>query len=131
MLVKDLMQKEVVTIDCRATVRDALHKMSEQKVKSLVVEKRHAHDAYGIVTYSTIVKTIIAEQGDIDLLNVYDIATKPVVTVGQDLAVNAVAQLMINMNIKRVVVIDNNEMLGLLTMHDLVTDIMSQLKTTG
>jgi signal-transduction protein with cAMP-binding, CBS, and nucleotidyltransferase domain len=128
MLVKDLMNQSVVTIDCRASVRDALNKMSQQQVKSLVVEKRHANDAYGIVTYSTIVKTIIAEQGDIDLLNVYDIATKPVVTVGQDLAVNYVAQLMINMKIKRVVVIDNNEMLGLLTMHDLVTDIMNQIK---
>jgi signal-transduction protein with cAMP-binding, CBS, and nucleotidyltransferase domain len=128
MLVKDLMNKSVVTIDCRASVRDALNKMSQQQVKSLVVEKRHPNDAYGIVTYSTIVKTIIAEQGDIDLLNVYDIATKPVVTVGQDLAVNYVAQLMINMKIKRVVVIDNNEMLGLLTMHDLVTDIMNQIK---
>lgn len=128
MLVKDLMNQSVVTIGCRASVRDALNKMSQQQVKSLVVEKRHANDAYGIVTYSTIVKTIIAEQGDIDLLNVYDIATKPVVTVGQDLAVNYVAQLMINMKIKRVVVIDNNEMLGLLTMHDLVTDIMNQIK---
>lgn len=128
MLVKDLMQTNVVTIDCRATVREAINLMSTKGVKSLVVDKRHDHDAYGIVTYSTIVKTIIAEQGDIDLLNVYDIATKPVVTVGQDLAVNAVAQLMINMKIKRVVVIDNNTMLGLLTMHDLVSDVMDQIK---
>jgi predicted transcriptional regulator len=77
MLVKDIMKSNVITISAFATVRDALHLMREQNIKSLVVEKGNEHDAYGLVTYNDILKTIVAEEGDIDLINVYDICTKP------------------------------------------------------
>jgi len=73
MLVKDIMQTEVVTISPLATLREAMEKMRARKVKSLVVERRDAHDAFGIVTYATILRTISAEEGDIDLINVYDV----------------------------------------------------------
>jgi len=81
MLVKDIMQADVVTISPLATLREAMDQMKRHKVKSLVVERRDEHDAYGIVTYTTILRTIIAEEGDIDLVNVYDVCTKPVITV--------------------------------------------------
>lgn len=52
MLVKDIMLREVVTVSPFATIREAMRVMKQNKVKSLVVEKRDAHDAYGIITYT-------------------------------------------------------------------------------
>ena len=54
MLVKDIMLREVVTVSPFATIREAMRVMKQNKVKSLVVEKRDAHDAYGIITYTNI-----------------------------------------------------------------------------
>jgi predicted transcriptional regulator len=80
-LVKDVMITDVVTISPFAKMREALSLMKRHKIKSLVVDKQNQHDAFGLITYSDILKTVIAEEGDIDLLNVYDICAKPVIAV--------------------------------------------------
>lgn len=124
MLAKDIMVRNVVTIDATATLREAISLMKKHRVKCLIVNKRNANDAYGVVTYSTIIKTVSSESGDIDLINVYDVYTKPMISVGEDLNVKYVARLMTDFRVKRVLVINNNEMAGLITMHDIVGEIM-------
>lgn len=126
-LVEDLMVTEVATISCMATLRDAMEKMRERKVKSLVVEKRHDSDAWGLVTYSAILRTIIEEDGDVDLVNVYDIATRPVLTVPRQLEVRHAVSMMLRFDIRRLVVSSNNELEGVLTMNDIVSEILDKL----
>ncbi|MEE4331198.1 MAG: CBS domain-containing protein [Wenzhouxiangella sp.] len=126
-LVEDLMVKDVATISCMATLRDAMEKMRARKVKSLVVEKRHDSDAWGLVTYSAILRTIIEEDGDIDLVNVYDIATRPVLTVPRQLEVRHAVSMMLRFDIRRLVVSSNNELEGVLTMNDIVSEILDKL----
>lgn len=124
MLVKDIMNNDVVTISPLATIREAMKRMKDHKVKSLVVDKQGPHDAYGIITYTTILRTIVAEEGDIDLINVYDVCTKPVISVSEDLDVKHVAQLMVNQKFRRVVVLRNNELQGIVTRNDIVRPIL-------
>ncbi|TVQ72600.1 MAG: CBS domain-containing protein [Chromatiaceae bacterium] len=124
MLVKDLMVKNVATISPLATIREAMQEMKRHRVKSLVVDKQHSHDAYGIITYTTILRTIVAEEGDIDLINVYDVCSKPVITVPAEMEVKHVARLMVLQRIRRIVVLNNNELAGLVTMNDIVSAIV-------
>ncbi len=125
MLVKDIMETDVVTISPLATVREAMQRMKAHGVKSLVVEKKDAHDAFGIITYTTILRTIVAEDGDIDLINVYDICSKPVISVSAEMDVQHVARLMVTRDFRRVVVLRNNELEGIITINDIVTPILS------
>mgnify|MGYP006286790789 CR=1 FL=1 len=125
MLVKDIMQTDVVTISPLATLRDAIDKMRNRKVKSLVVERRDAHDAYGIITYATILRTIVAEEGDIDLVNVYDVYRKPVITVPPSMDVKYVARLMAHQRLSRVVVLESDELAGIITMNDIVGEVLA------
>lgn len=125
MLVKDVMITEVVTVSPFATIREALSIMKRHNLKSLVVEKRADHDAYGLITYTNILKTVIAEEGDIDLVNVYDICAKPAMSVGKSLAVKHVAALMSEHRVKRLVVLDDNELVGFIAMDDIM-DILLQ-----
>ncbi|MEX0584895.1 MAG: CBS domain-containing protein [Natronospirillum sp.] len=124
MLAKDLMVQNVVTIDPTATLREAISLMKKHQIKCLVVNKRRPDDAYGMISYSTIIKTVSAQDGDIDLINVYDVYTKPVLSVGEDLNIKYVARLMTEYQVKRILVCNNNEMCGLITMHDIVGEIM-------
>lgn len=126
--VEDIMIKDVVTISPLATLREAMMKMRQHTVKSLVVEKRHESDAWGILTYTTVLRTIIQEDGDVDLVNVYDIATKPVMCVPRQLEVRHAVNMMINFNIKRLIVSSNNELEGILTMNDIVGAILEKLE---
>lgn len=120
MLVKDIMVREVVTISPLATIREAMRVMKQKKVKALAVEKRHPHDAFGLITYSNILKAIVAEEGDIDLLNVYDICAKPALTISRELEIKHAARLMSNFDIRRVLVTTDNELVGIVTMSDIV-----------
>lgn len=123
-IVKDVMVAEVVRISPFASIRAALSAMKKHRLKSLVVDKRHEHDAYGLITYTNIIKTIIAEDGDIDLLNVYDVCAKPAITVGKSLGVRHVAALMSDHRVKRVLVVDDNELIGIITMEDIIDELM-------
>jgi len=126
MLVAGIMKRNVVTISPLATVREALMVMKERGVKSLVVEKRHAGDAYGLIAYRDVARAVIAEDGDIDLLNVYDIAQKPALQVSQHLEIRYLARLMIQYSVKRVLVIDNNELQGFVSDTDVVSNLIER-----
>lgn len=120
MLVKDVMRTDVATISALATIREAMRVMRSKGVKSLVVERRDDADAYGIITYTTILRAIVAEEGDIDLINVYDVFSKPVVTVYAQMDVRHVARLMVNHDFRRIVVLDGNRLAGIITRNDIV-----------
>jgi len=124
MLIKDIMVRDVVTVSPFATVREAMKVMKQRGVKSLVVEKRDQHDAFGIITYTNILKTIVAEEGDIDLVNVYDLCAKPALTISRELEVKHAARLMVNMGIRRLLVTSANELAGIITMNDIVGAIL-------
>ncbi len=128
MLVNDVMITKVVTISPFAPLREALSLMKQHKLKSLVVEKTSDHDAYGLITYTNIMKTVVAESGDIDLINVYDVCAKPVITVGKSLSVKHLASLMTNQRVKRVIVVNDNEMIGLVCMNDIVQTFMNAVE---
>jgi CBS domain containing-hemolysin-like protein len=130
MLVKDIMipVERIVKVSPMIPVREALNIMREKKVKSLVVDKLKAHDAYGMLTYKNILSSIVANDGDIDLLRVYDIYSKPAFQVSEQLDVKYAAQIMVNSGVKRLLVIDNNELEGILTMTDILSELLKSVK---
>jgi len=125
MLVKDIMKTQVVTVSPLATLREAMAVMSKHKVKSLVVERRDDSDAYGLLTYTAILRTIVAEEGDIDLINVYDVCSKPVITVPPGMDVRYVARLMAKNRLGRLVVLESGNMVGIITMNDIVGEVLA------
>ena len=125
MLVKEIMKTEVVTVSPLATLREAMAVMSKHKVKSLVVERRDDSDAYGLLTYTAILRTIVAEEGDIDLINVYDVCSKPVITVPPGMDVRYVARLMAKHRLGRIVVLESGNMVGIITMNDIVGEVLA------
>ena len=125
--VNDVRVPEVVTISPYSTLREALTAMKERQVKSLVVERQHAHDAYGMLSYRELLQTVVAEEGDVDLLNVYDAATIPSIAVNKDLSVRQAAALMSRYQLSRLVVVEGNQLVGLLAMNDILARLMEDL----
>jgi CBS domain-containing protein len=117
---KDVMRRNVVTIDGMATVREAIAKMRSENVTSLIVNKRDARDAWAIVTITDLVREIIAPGRSPDDANVYEIMTKPVCTVPPDMDIRYVARLLYRLGARRVPVEAHGELLGMLSLSDLV-----------
>ncbi|MCD5412427.1 MAG: CBS domain-containing protein [Thermodesulfovibrionales bacterium] len=119
--VGELMRRDVVTISAVATIRDAFVEMKKKRVRLLVTEKRYPLDAYGIITFAEIAKALVVEGGNMDILNVFDIASKPAVQVSENLGVKYAVKLMINLGLRCILVVDNNDLKGILTFSDAVS----------
>ena len=130
MLVENVMtdKDKLVIISPMSTVREAIKLMKEHKVRSVIVDKSTEDGAYGLVTFKNILQSIVAEDGDIDLLNVYDIASTPAFSVSSKLNVKYAARMMVHNSIKRLLVLDNNELQGILTMTDIIGILMDSVE---
>jgi CBS domain-containing protein len=130
MLVENVMtsKERLIVISAMSTVREALKLMKEHQVRSVIVDKNTEDGAYGLLTFKNILQSIVAEDGDIDLLNVYDIATTPAFSVSAKLDVKYAAKMMVQNSIKRLLVIDNNELYGILTMTDIISILMDSVE---
>ena len=118
----DIMHKGVKTIAGTATVGEALTKMREHKVSSLIVERRNPDDAYGIVTKKDIVTKVIdpgPSRRNLSSTKVHEIMSKPLVTVSPGLAVKYCARVMNTAGVTRVPVFDGKELVGILSMTDI------------
>ena len=127
--VEDMMVAEVVTISPMAKLREAMELMRDRNIKSLVVERRSGSDAWGMLTYTMLLRTIVHEEGDIDLINVYDIAAKPALSVPRQLDIRQAVSMMLQIGVKRLIVTSNNELEGILTMNDIIGAILDKMAT--
>ncbi len=119
-LVRDVMTQLPVPIEGMATVREALIRMREAQVRSLVVQRRRPGDEYGIVVVSDIANKVIALNRAPDRVNVYEIMSKPVLTVNALMEIKYAIRLLGRFGLSRSVVIDQNEAVGFVTLMDMV-----------
>lgn len=127
-LVEDVMTPvdEIIKISPYARLRELLRLMKKHHVKSVVVDRIGPHDAYGIVTYSDILDAIYAQEGDMDLINVYDIAVKPMIQVVSPLDIRYAARLMVRHKVTRLSVTWEGDLVGLVTMSDIAKVLMEE-----
>jgi len=119
----DLMTKEVKMIDGSASVTEAVMKMRQEKVSSLVVDHRNQDDAYGILTRKDIVNKVVDPGKDPNALKVFEIMSKPLITVSPGLQIKYCARLMHHAGIRRAPVFDGKNIIGILSNTDIFNAI--------
>ncbi len=125
--VHEVMTPMPVPVDGLATVREALNRMRQAKVRSLVVERRRPGDEFGIVVVSDIANKVLARNRSLDRTNVYEIMSKPVLTVDSAMEIKYAIRLLSKFGLSRSLVVDKNEPVGFVTLRDMVfryTDII-------
>ena len=118
--VRAVMSPMPALIDGMATVHEALELMRENDVYSLVVERRRPGDEYGMVVVSDIANKVIAHNRSPDRVNIYEIMSKPVLTVSADMEIKYAIRLLGRFGLSRGVVVDGNEAVGFVTLTDMV-----------
>ncbi len=102
--------------------KDAVEIMRKEKVESLIIKKRHPQDACGIVNVHDFIKGVIIQDKTSDEVNLFEIMTKPVVSVPADMDVKYVASLLTNVGIRMAPVEENGEYIGMVSLSDLILE---------
>ena len=119
---RDVMHRGVVSIDGMATAREAAAKMRGEKVASLMVTKRNEDDAWGILVVQDLVRGVILKGRSPVEVNVYEIMTKPVITVPGDMDIKYVARMLYRAGIRRAPVEDCGELIGMISLDSLILE---------
>jgi len=118
--VRDVMKSQFDTVDGMATVAQALETMAHVDTKTLVVRKRHADDTIGMVVISDISRQVLAEDRAPDRVNIYEIMSKPVLSVNPEMDIRYCARLFARFDLTRAPVVQNGEVIGVVSLTDLV-----------
>ena len=124
--VKDLMTKNVITIDLNKTVFDAAVLMSEKEIACLVVIDDKT--PIGIVTERDFVRRVVSKKLQLDA-KISEIMSKPLITVDPDSSIRDAARLMINNKIRRLPVVKENKLVGILVASDFARQLSKKTIT--
>ena len=125
--VRDVMHQKHLELDGLATVREALNAMKNDNTDVIIVNKRHEHDAIGIVLLADIAKKVLARDKAPERVNVYEIMSKPVISIEPELDVRYCARLFERFGISNAPVVENGQVLGIVSYNELVFDGLCEL----
>jgi len=119
---KDVMNKKIVSIDGMATAREAAAIMRSEKMHSILVKKRNENDAWGILGYQDFITGVIIPERSSEEVNVYEIMTKPTITVPADMDIRYVVRLLYRAGIRRAPVEEKGEVVGMVSLSSLILE---------
>lgn len=123
-VVRDIMTKEIVTIDVDKSALEAAKLMTEKGISSLFVVKDA--NPVGIVSERDFIKKICAKELQVSQVKIGDIMSKILTTASPETPIEVAVQRMVNHKIRRLPIMEGNNVVGIIT----VTDLAKHLRTT-
>jgi len=125
--VRQVMRSDVTLVNGRIEVLEALKIMKRVQATCLIIEKRHERDEYGLLLFSDIAKKVLARDRAPERVNVYEIMSKPVISVRPDMDIRYCARLFENFGISHAPVIENDKVIGIVSYYLLVLEGLPDL----
>jgi CBS domain-containing protein len=129
MQVKEIMNKEVQKATVGMSVTDAAAMMSEKDVDYLLVVKEAK--LAGIVTEDDIIKKVVGKGRHPQETTVGEIMVNKVVHIGPEKTLEDAAEMMTENNIKKLPVVENKKLLGIVTAHEMVAAEPKMIEQLG
>ena len=120
--VRDVMKTEFDMVEGMDTVADALRNSKHPETKCFIVNIRHEDDEYGIVLLADIAKKVLAKDKAAERVNIYEIMTKPAISVDPEMDIRYCVRLFENFGLLRVPVVENKKVIGIVGYTDIVLD---------
>ncbi|MFW9923586.1 MAG: cyclic nucleotide-binding/CBS domain-containing protein [Candidatus Thorarchaeota archaeon] len=121
MEVSEVMTSTVISIPSNVSVEFAAKQMLDSNVGSIIIAPvKGENQSLGIITERDIVTRVVAYGKNPAKTTVNEIATRPVITIPPTLNVTEAMTLMAKMNIRRLIIAEDNEIIGNITYRDLL-----------
>ena len=117
--VRDVMTPAPKVIDGLANVREAIELMRQHRVNSLVIDRRHDGDEYGLISVHDIAGQVISTDRSPDRVSVYEIMSKPVLTVNVAMDIKYAIRILTRFQLSRCLVTEHGKMVGIVTLRDM------------
>ena len=116
----DVMMSNFTKVDGIMKVSDVLGMMRNTKINAVLVEPRDENDVYGIMTLKDIARKVIGQRRKLHETHVYEIMSKPVLSVKSDMPIPYAARFLSNFDVSCAMVIENNEVTGMVSLNGMV-----------
>ena len=128
-LVRDIMEKNVITIEYNKNTLDAARLLKEKEISFLVIIKENL--PIGILSERDLARKIVAEDKIASSVPLEDIMSKKFRWVNPDNLIEEAVQKMVNNNIRRLLVLENEKLVGVITQTDLANFLRNKLLING
>jgi len=118
--VRDVMNDRYILIDGLETVGAAFTEVKRTEARCIIVKKRDELDEHGIVLLSDIAIKVIAADRSPERVNIYEIMSKPVISVNPDMDIRYTARLFNQFGIAVAPVMEQGKVVGIVTYTDIV-----------
>ena len=123
--VRDIMQKNVITIELQKTVQDAAVILKEKHISFLVVIKDSK--PVGVISKRDIIRNVVAESREPTLTQLESIMSKNFKWVEPNASIESAVQKMLNSNIRRLVILVDENLAGVITQTDLTEFLRNKI----
>jgi CBS domain-containing protein len=132
MKVEEFMTPRLESIDADRSVYDAIERMVNKRLRSLLVTPwtKNREDV-GVITARDIVFRVLSRGLDPAKVKVYEISSKPLLCVERDVDLADVAVIMEKHNIARVFVCDEKRIVGLVSLFDVLSAALIERARKG
>ncbi|MEC7710811.1 MAG: CBS domain-containing protein [Thermoproteota archaeon] len=127
--IRDIMEKNVITIENDKTAQEAAEIIAEKDISFLVVINDGIPE--GVLSESDFVRKIAATNKKSSEVKVSDIMSYKFRSVDPTTTIEDAVQKMLNKNIRRLLVTDNEKLVGVITQTDLASYLRDQLLVDG
>jgi predicted transcriptional regulator len=114
------MKADLDIVDGMISVSEALNNMKYPETRTLIVDKRHENDEFGVVMFRDIAKRVLAPDLSPERINMYEIMSKPVIGVDPEMDVRYCTKLFDRFGLSRAPVIEDGAIIGLVSYTDIV-----------
>jgi len=118
--VRDVMQADIDIMDGMRTVSEEMKSMKFPDTRTIIVDKRHEDDEYGVVMFRDLAKRVLARDLSPNRVNIYEIMSKPVMSVNPEMDIRYCVRLFDRFGLSRAPVLEHNNIVGLISYTDIV-----------
>ena len=118
--VRQVMKTDIDVVDGMLTVAEAMQGMEHPETHTLIVDKRHENDEYGVVMFGDIARQVLARDRAPERVNVYEIMSKPVIHVDPEMDIRYCTRLFDKFGLSRAPVLESGRIVGLVSYTDIV-----------
>tara|TARA_Y100001956_G_scaffold79781_1_gene93555 strand:+ start:49 stop:465 length:417 start_codon:yes stop_codon:yes gene_type:complete len=127
--IRDIMEKDVITIENDKTAQDAAKIIAEKDISFLVIMNEGSPQ--GVLSESDFVRKVAAEDKKASEIKISEIMSYKFRSVEPTTTIEDAIQKMLNNNIRRLIIIDDEKLVGVITQTDLASYLRDQLLVDG
>ena len=127
--IRDIMEKNVITIENNKNAQDAAKIIAEKDISFLVVMNDGIPE--GVLSESDFVRKIVAEDKKASEIKITEVMSYKFRSVGPTTTIEDAIQKMLNNNIRRLLILENDKLVGVITQTDLASYLRDQLLVDG